>query len=144
MLKQHKVVSRQFGKLRAGSSQQAATANLGTLTSVDVSITGQVSAEVLTQGNFVGTGDGGLIPLHAPFSVSVDLNFFGVSNGSFFTWLQPATFVFSGTGSGTGETQGLTDFFTFGFQFNSSTDIVGQTGVITTHRRPRRRLSPGR
>ncbi len=103
--------------------------SLGTLTSVDVTITGVVNAEVLTPVNFVGTADGGLIPIPVPFSVSENLNFFGIPNGSFFSWLQPATFVFSGTGSGTGEAQNLTDFFNIGFQFDSTTDFLGQTVV---------------
>jgi len=106
--------------------------SLGTLTSVDVTITGAVNAVVLTQVNYVATADGELLPLPTPFTVSEDLNFTGISNGSFFSWLQPATFVFSGTGSGTGEAQNLTDLFTFGFHFDSNTDFVGQTGVSSS------------
>jgi hypothetical protein len=103
--------------------------SLGTLTSVDVTITGVVNAEVLTQINYVATADGELFPVPVLFSVSENLGFNGIPNGGFFSWLQPATFVFSGTGSGTGDAQNLTDFFTFGFHFDSATDLVGQTAV---------------
>jgi len=97
---------------------------LGTLTSVDVMITGDLSATALTQPNFVFDGNG-LIPVPQPFSVSVDLNFFGISGGSFFKFFQPATFYLNGISTGAGGSQYLDTFFNLGFKIDSSTDIAG-------------------
>lgn len=96
---------------------------LGTLQSVQVSILGAVTATIAT------TFDAAPIPIPVPFSVGVDQTFFGIPGNAFFSFLQPATFVFSGTGSGLGELQTLTQPFDYEFTFNAFANLVGQTSV---------------
>jgi hypothetical protein len=103
---------------------QPFNSSLGTLTSVEVTITGAITAEVATQINITPAG-----PLPVVFSVSANQNLSGLPNGSFFAWLQPATFVFTGVGSGAGEIQNLTDPFNYTFDFNGTTDLSGITSV---------------
>jgi hypothetical protein len=94
---------------------------LGTLNSVEVTITGKMftTAQTLPLSGSEG-------PIPTPFSVSADLNFFGISDGSFFKFFQPATFQFNGISSGAGGPQQLETFFSLGFKLDSFTDILGQ------------------
>ena len=94
---------------------------LGTLTSVDVSIIGGVTATILTDVDF------GIGPIETPFSVGLDQDFQGI--GGFFTFFQPGSFQFTGVGSGAGEAQTLTLPFDYEFQFNSFDNLTGQTNV---------------
>jgi hypothetical protein len=103
---------------------QPFNSSLGTLTSVQVTITGAITAQVATQINVTPAG-----PLPVVFSVSANQDFSGLPNGSFFTWLQPATYVFTGVGTGAGEIEEQTDFFNYTFHFNSTTDLGGMTSV---------------
>lgn len=103
---------------------QPFNSSLGTLTSVDVTITGAIIAEVETQFDETPAG-----PLPVPFNVSANQDFSSSPNGSLFTWLQPATYLFTGVGSGAGEIQDITDIFNYTFHFNSTTDLGGVTSV---------------
>lgn len=94
---------------------------LGTLTSVDVSIIGAVSASILTQVDL------NIVPIPTPFSVGLDQNFQGI--GGFFSFFQPGTFQFTGVGSGLGEVQNLTLPFDYEFHFDSLSNLIGQTDV---------------
>jgi len=95
---------------------------LGTLTSVEVTITGTVSAQVLTNPMTVMGS-----PIPTPYLVTVSQNFSGGPGNSLFSFLNPASFMLNGIG--TGGVQTLTATFTDTFQFNSTTDIVGFSGV---------------
>jgi hypothetical protein len=108
--------------------------DLGTLTSVDVTINGQISALVLTNPNLVPIPPyGQLVPVPQPFSVALDQIFSGIPNDAFFRFsLQPATFQLNGISSGLGETQQLTSNFFYGFHLDANTDFVGFTGISAT------------
>jgi hypothetical protein len=97
---------------------------LGTLTSVEVTINGELIATVQTLPNFSEFG-----PVPTPFNVLLDQNFSGLPSNSFFTFVDPALIAFTGTGSGFGEAQTLVSPFTYAFQFNSTTDLTGFTPV---------------
>jgi len=103
---------------------------LGTLTSVDVTVNGQISAIVQTNPNLVPIDPfGDMTPVPAPFSVALDQNFFGISSHSFFSFFQPATFQLNGTASGVGEVQQLTAPFFYGFHFDANSDFLGQAPI---------------
>jgi hypothetical protein len=102
---------------------------LGTLTSVDITVDGQISALVATNPNFVPTGNGGSVPVPLPFSVALDQNFFGISSHSFFSFFEPATFQLNGTASGLGEVQQLASSFVYTFHFDSNSDFLGQAPI---------------
>ena len=95
---------------------------LGTLTSVDVSIIGAVTADILTQVTIGGPG----VFIPTPFSVGLDQSFQGTGG---FTFFQPGTFVFNGVGSGEGEVQTLVQPFDYEFTFNSLSNLTGFTDV---------------
>jgi len=93
---------------------------LGTLTSVEVTISGTVSAQVVTNPmTIMGT------PIPTPYVVSVTQNFDGLPGNSLFSFFSPATFMFNGVGTAVGATQTLTAGFTDTFHFNGMTDLVG-------------------
>jgi hypothetical protein len=111
-------------------SLQPFNANHGTLDSVEVTITGTVTALVATQVH-IDPVAGATIPV--PFTVSADQNFQGLPPGGFFTWFtQASTFTFSGVGSGSGEIQPITDPFMYTFHFDSATDLAGLTAIVST------------
>ena len=94
--------------------------SLGTLTSVDVSIQGQLSATLQTFQN--PCAPAGVCPL--PYLAAIDQNFFGLA-GRYFTFGSNAEFQFTGLASGAGESLPLIETYTYNFTFNSFTDLVG-------------------
>jgi hypothetical protein len=99
---------------------------LGTLTSVSVTITGQITTEVQTLQVFNGFN---FVP--TPFTVMVDQTFSGVPNGAFFTFILPATYAVSGSGSGQGEIQTFVTPFIYTFRFDNFTDLAGGMTAIS-------------
>jgi hypothetical protein len=99
---------------------------LGTLDNVGVSISGQLQATVLTSPP--PDGFGGFIP--QPYLFSVSMNFAGLPNQAFFTFVNPAEYEFSGVAAVPGSTTFVVPF-TFGFHLNSSTDLVGFAPVTS-------------
>jgi len=91
---------------------------LGTLTSVEITISGTVSVTVLTNPPTVAG-----IPIPMPFLVSVNQNFTGSPSHDGFSFTNPATFLFSGIASGGSQT--LSASFMDTFHFNGITDLVG-------------------
>jgi len=111
-------------------SLQPFNANHGTLDSVEVTITGTITALVATQLN-IEPVSGATIPV--PFSVSADQSFQGLPPGSFFTWFaQDSTFTFNGVGSGAGEVVPMTNTFLYTFHFDGNTDLSGLTAISST------------
>ena len=76
--------------------------SLGTLDSVEVTIDGTITANIVTQPNYDLVG-GAAIPIPINYLVAGTQNFIGGGGGSGFSWEVPATFFFSGLGSGFGE-----------------------------------------
>jgi PEP-CTERM motif len=97
---------------------------LGTLTSVSITITGQITTEVQTLQLFNGTN---FVP--NPFTAIVGQTFSGIPNGAFFTFTLPATNTITGLGSGLGETQTVITPFIYTFRFDSFTDFTGMTAI---------------
>jgi hypothetical protein len=98
--------------------------SLGTLNSVEVTITGEITVEVQTQ---LVIGPSGT-PIPTPFGIGVDQNF-GGGSGAPFNFQNPGSFYFTGVGSGLGEVQNLSQYFNYTFQFNQTTDVPGLTSV---------------
>jgi hypothetical protein len=94
---------------------------LGTLTSVDVSIIGGVTATILTDVDF------GIGPIETPFSVGLDQNFLGIDG--FFTFFQPGSFQFTGVGSGAGEAQTMSQAFDYEIHFDSLSNLTGEASI---------------
>jgi hypothetical protein len=103
---------------------------LGTLTSVEVTITGTLSATLLTTPTI---GPGG-VPIPMPYTVSINQNFTGSPSHDLFSFASPSTFMFSGIS--TGGTQVVTSTFNYTFHFNGTTDIVGFAGVSASGSAP--------
>ena len=97
---------------------------LGTLTSVSITITGQITTSVQTLQVFNGFN---FVP--TPFTAIVGQTFSGIPNGAFFTFTLPATYTLAGLGSGQGETQTFITPFIYGFHFDSFTDFTGMTAI---------------
>jgi hypothetical protein len=98
---------------------------LGTLTSVGITINGELISQVHTFPNFDGFGN----PVPIPFTVFLDQNFFGVPDHAFFGFVNPAVITLNGLGSGVGEQQTIVTPINYGFHFDSSTDLLGLTSV---------------
>jgi hypothetical protein len=116
-----KIVSVGLGSFGGPSFLTPFDHTLGTLTSVDVSIIGGVTATILTDVDFA------IGPIETPFSVGLDQYFQGI--GGFFTFFQPGSFQFTGVGSGAGEAQTLSEPFDYEFHFDSLSDLIGQAPV---------------
>jgi hypothetical protein len=95
------------------------------LDSVNVSIVGQILVGGATTPRFVDTA-GGRIPQAYPYQVTVTQDFVGL-NGQFFAFNNPPVFTLPGVAHGTGEGFALTTQFSYGFTFNSTTDVAGLT-----------------
>lgn len=124
-------VGTDFGPANGPSLLTPFDPTLGTLTSVDVSINGTISAQVQTNQNLVPVdmGLGGIVfvPEPIPFSVFLDQSFLGAIQG--FSFFQPATIQLNGVGQGVGETEDASSSFFYGFHFDSSTDFIGEAGI---------------
>ena len=99
--------------------------HLGTLNSVEVTIDGQITGQVQTFVNLAGLG----VPIPMPFTATATQNFDGQPGNSLFEFFMPATFAFTGTGSGLGEVQTVTEAFHYSFQLNATTDVPGLAPV---------------
>ena len=97
---------------------------LGTLDSVDVFIRGQLSASGVTATNF--TGGPVPMPVSYGYTVEVSQRFFGLV-GKYFEFFEPARFVFSSVASGTGEPFAFVTDYTYEFDFDAASDLVGFT-----------------
>jgi hypothetical protein len=89
---------------------------LGTLDTVLVTI----------QGTFSGTVDA---PAAQPYLIEVDQNFFGLAN-KYFAFDGPGKLTF--TGFGTGHDAPFGGSFSYEFQFNAVTDILGFSLAVTS------------
>jgi PEP-CTERM motif len=119
------VVSTNFSGMDWTGGFQPFNHNLGTLTSVAITINGGMSATVQTMQNIQFPG----IPVPTPFSLFLNQSFSGIPNGAFFTFSSPALFEFHGTGSGGGEAQQVFAPFNYTFHFDSTTDLTGFAAV---------------
>jgi hypothetical protein len=105
--------------------------NLGTLDSVEVTIDGTITANILTQPNYAVVG-GAAIPIPIDYLVAGTQNFIGGGGGSGFSWEVPATFLFSGLGLGFGEPEASVDVFNYSFRFTHQTDLIGFAGISSS------------
>lgn len=92
---------------------------LGTLNSVNVSITGTLTGQILASGPCDPGACGGV-----PYLVAVDQTFQGPA-GQFFSSAAPAVFQYTGSGI-IGETFPIATSFAYSFDFNNITDLIGQ------------------
>lgn len=93
--------------------------SLGTLNSVNVSITGTVTGQIAASGP---CDPNGCTPL--PYLVTVDQTFQGIA-GQFFSSAAPAEFQYTGSGF-IGEVFPIFTSFGYSFDFNTFTDVTGQ------------------
>jgi hypothetical protein len=96
---------------------------LGTLTSVEITITGDVIATLLSTPAVDGDGT----PIATPYALELNQTFSSIPNGAFFTFSSPAEIFFNGVASGGAQTLDLP--FVYGFNFDSTTDVSGFTGI---------------
>ena len=94
---------------------------LGTLDSVNVTINGQITVTGSTTPQFVGSPP---VPQPYPYQVNVTQDFDGLG-GQFFSFNNPALFIFNSVASGGGEPFQLSRPFSYGFTFDSTTDLSG-------------------
>lgn len=95
--------------------------SLGTLDSVNVTITGAITGVIITLPNFVPDPFGNLFPLPQPYSVTITQNF----TGGPFTFFLPAQATLSGTSTGTGDNIPITLPFNYGFTFDQFSNLTG-------------------
>ena len=105
--------------------------SLGTLDSVEVTIDGTITANIVTQPNYDLVG-GAAIPIPINYLVAGTQNFIGGGGGSGFSWEVPATFFFSGLGLGFGEPEVSVNAFTYSFRFTHQTDLTGFAGISSS------------
>jgi hypothetical protein len=96
--------------------------SLGTLDSVNITINGVVTGDVVTTPNLVATPEG-LIELPGEYETDVTLNL-GAGGEPFLT-ATPYIFEVTGVDAGTGEVEAYTFNFNDGFTFDSTTDLIG-------------------
>jgi hypothetical protein len=98
--------------------------SLGTLDSVDVTINGVliVSGFAPMNGTFAPTGE--FIPVPYNYRVDVTQDFDGLGS-SFFDFSTPATVMLPGFSPGVASPFTLVTPFTYTFEFNAFTDIIG-------------------
>jgi len=94
---------------------------LGTLDSVNVSISGQLTVTGSTTPFFVGSPP---VPQPYPYQINLTQDFDGLG-GQFFAFDNPALFVLQGTALGAGEPFQLVRPFSYGFTFDATTDLAG-------------------
>jgi hypothetical protein len=100
----------------------------GTLDRVDVSISGTLTASVVTQPFLAGPFG---TPVPYTFNVTVTQDFSG-SAGKYFDFSSPAEFRFTSlTATGTGATQTIATNFTYTFSFTDITDLAGFASPTT-------------
>jgi hypothetical protein len=97
---------------------------LGTLTSVDVSISGTLSVSGTTSQNMVQSSPGVFVPVPYNYQVNVTQDFFGLA-GKYFDFGNPASFTFTGTASGAGGSLAFVTNFGYSFTFDATSDLVG-------------------
>jgi len=97
---------------------------LGTLNSINISITGALTVVGTTGLNMVVVPPGVQAPQAYGFQVTVTQLFFGLAN-KYFEFEDPATFLFTGNATGVGEGFAFTTNYGYGFTFNTASDFVG-------------------
>jgi hypothetical protein len=97
---------------------------LGTLTSIDVNISGVLSASGTTGLNMIQQAPGVFVPVPYGYQVNVTQQFSGLV-GKYFDFVNPASFTFSGTASGSGEGFSFLTIFGYSFTFDAQSDIAG-------------------
>jgi len=100
--------------------------SLGTLDSVNVSITGVITGQVFTAPNFVPVDGVGGEPVPAPYTADVSLTI----EGPYQPVIAPI-FEVSGTGTGAGEPESYLINFIYGFTFDATTDLIGGMAALS-------------
>lgn len=96
---------------------------LGTLDSINVSISGVLSVLVTTQQNLVFNGTT-FVPLPYTYGVTAEQRFIG-EGGKYFRFDSPATFQLTGVATGAGEPGVLATTYSYSMTFNAVTDLIG-------------------
>ena len=112
---------------------------LGTLDSVEVTIDGTITANILTQPNYAVVG--GAIPVPIPYVVSGTQNFIGGSGGSGFSWEVPATFLFRAW-LGSWGARSVGGCVPLQARFTHQTELTGIAGISSSESRGRRQARP--
>jgi hypothetical protein len=115
--------SASFSGLTSLTSIQPFNTALGTLTSVEVTIDGDLSATIQTDPLLDFTTGA---PIPTPLTVDVDQTFQAVGS-TLFVFSDPATYIFNGTAIGLGEPETFVSNFIYGFTFNATSDLIGFT-----------------
>jgi hypothetical protein len=102
---------------------------LGTLDSVDVNISGLLTVTgIALQSGFFGPG-GVFSPVPYAYSIDVTQNFFGLAGG-YFTFNEPGRFRIDGQATGFQENFLFLANYTYAFQFNAFTELLGGVPVV--------------
>lgn len=103
--------------------------SLGTLDKVAVTIIGQMTLQGFAPTNFVPTT--APTPIPYAYNIRVEQTFDGLA-GKFFTFETPGQFLFAGVALGVGEPLVFQRSFSYTFNFDNLTDIIGLVLPSTT------------